>query len=208
MTMQRPAAAPSFQYDPLRRKTGRPSALNPETERALLDALRAGSSNADAARYVGITPVTLEKWIRRGEGKEPTRPATPEYVRLARLVDQAKAQVRVLVTGNIVARSRFDIQAALAWMRVHGGPEWTGAPPEADYSIDARDQSVNVIVLTPDQAPDFVKALITGRRATQDIADAKDVTPQPEPKQLTNGNRYTDLDSLRVEADDADRPGQ
>jgi hypothetical protein len=103
------------------RRPGRPTKLTPEAERRFLDCLRAGNYRTVCSRYAGLAPDTVEKWIKRGRGHSKDRPATPEYIRFVRLVDEAEAQPEVLVVGNIVARSAKDHNAGLAWLR--SGPK-------------------------------------------------------------------------------------
>lgn len=194
---------------PGRRKAGRPSALQPNIEADFLMALRGGNTYADAARYVGLAPTTIEKWLRRGRGVD-ARPATPEYVRFARLAAQAKAAAKVLVVGNLVARSRLDTQAALAWLR-HNDPEWRDDDPAPDEApgrlgpgavtnIDARHQEMQVLVLPPDAIPDFVHELLAQRREQQAGEVVEEQAPSI-PIRVNSGAR-TRLSALRVDSTD------
>ncbi len=47
----------------------RPSKLNPERTRALLDALRAGCFVPTACRAAGISRSTLRRWLERGQSR-------------------------------------------------------------------------------------------------------------------------------------------
>ncbi len=52
--------------------TGRPTSLTPETQAAIVDALRAGNYRVTAAAAAGVHRNTLINWERRGEeGEEP-----------------------------------------------------------------------------------------------------------------------------------------
>lgn len=148
------------------RPPGRPGYLTREVEERFMTALRAGNTITDAALYAGLKPDTVEKWLRRGRGVMRDRPATPEYVRFARLTEESRATARVFVVGNLVARTRTDTAAALAWLKRFGSAEWrdepvfTGQP--GGVSIDARQQ---VLVLPPEAVtPDLIHAVLEAKR--------------------------------------------
>jgi hypothetical protein len=176
-----PATPPTPTGAPLRQPTfipgqnrhpGRPSKLTPVVETKLMTALRAGQTIRGAARYAGLSPDTVERWIARGRGRDVNFPPKPEYIRLARLVDENQAHAALLVTGNLVARSRVDTRAAEVWLRGPANPEraeWLDdelppPPPTGDtnVSIDAREQTV--IVIPAGEVPDTVRALLARKR--------------------------------------------
>lgn len=202
------------QFPPGHRRPARPTLLTRETEKRYFYARRSGSSQADSARYAGISPVTVEKWIRRAKGLEPNRPPRPEYIRFWRMDEEAKAEVKILVVGNLVARSRLDHNAALAYLKVHGGPEWRGeGEPDAPSVpqlgsgqqasgptlIDQRDSTF--IVLPREAIPDLVHQLLDGRRREMVAANPINVTPAPElPRR--NGDSRAARQGLRVDSDE------
>ncbi len=72
-----------------------------------------------AAEAAGISARTFREWMERGEGRHPTRPATPKLRRFVRMIDRARAEARVAAEAGIyredpkfwlthVARSRPD----------------------------------------------------------------------------------------------------
>lgn len=201
---------------PGRRKAGRPKGLTPENEEKFLQAIRAGSSYAAAARYIGLSPRTVETWLRRGRGFGPA-PATQEYVRFVRLVQQARASLHVLVTGNLVARSRVDTAAALAILR-HIDPDWrddvlmdpdvlpAAGGPARVVNVDNRHQEMNVVVLPAGDVPDFVHALLERRRA--ELAATPEEEQEPSIPIRVNSGPRTRLSALRTDSgpdtDDAD----
>lgn len=149
-----------------------------------MTALRAGNSLADAARYAGLKPDTVEKWRRRGRGVA-NLPPTPEYVAFYRLSEESRAAARVYVVGNLVARTRVDTRAAEVWLRVHGGDEWRDEDahvpqPQQQTFIDAREQTMQMVVLPPEQVPDVVRQLLAQRR-TEMPPDPEIVTEEPRP---------------------------
>lgn len=201
-----PRAEPTWR--PGKRKGGRPSRLTSVVEAKYLQALRAGSSYTDAARFVGLNPVTVDRWRRRGRGADQL-PATPEYVRFVRLCDEARASVKVRLTGNLLERSRVDHHAALAMLR-HLDPEWRDDPLVNEdnvavttsggqvVSIDNRSQEMNVLVLSPGQIPDFVHDLLEQRRATVAAQPVEEMAPTI-PIRVNDGPR-TRLSVLRVDS--------
>ena len=91
------------------------------------------------------------------------RPATPDYVRFARMVDENRATAEVYVVGNIVARSRVDTEAGKFWLR-HSVPEWRDDEPTVPVStIDAR--QMDVVVIPAAQMDAIVHGLLDQRRA-------------------------------------------
>lgn len=200
---------PEPQFPPGHRRPSRPTLLTPEVEERYFFARRAGNSIADSARYAGLAPVTVEKWLRRARGMEPKRPPRPEFVRFYRMDEEARAEVKVLVVGNLVARSRLDHNAALAYLRVHGGPEWRNeglpdqptTPPQigpGPMLIDQRDSTF--IVLPREAVPDLVHQLLESRRQEIAAREPVNVTPAPElPRR--NGDSRAARDGLRVDAD-------
>jgi len=175
-----------------------------------MTALRAGNSIDDAAAYSGMNPDTVREWLYRGRGTDKDRPPRPEHVRFQRMVDEARATARVLVVGNIVARSRYDHHAGLSWLRAHGGPEWRGeeVPPEVSGQptmIDARQQ--NMIFMPADAMPELARQLVEARRRQHEqrlIADSTEAPAEQPRKVGNNGTRPTRLGNLRIEVDGSD----
>jgi hypothetical protein len=64
----------------------RPTKLTRTIQDALCWRLACGDFLTDACRSVGVAPSTVYEWLARGEGRHPTRPAAPRYVRFAEAV--------------------------------------------------------------------------------------------------------------------------
>ena len=114
------AVVPTYEH----RRPGKPSLLTRENQERFLIAIRAGNYREVAARMAGLNPHTVQGWIERGRGQKKNLPPTPEYVEFARLLDEAEAQAEGMVTGNVVARSRHDHNAGLAWLRTRYPQRW------------------------------------------------------------------------------------
>lgn len=198
---QERATPPGPTFTPGHRKPGRPTLLTPVIEDRFLGALQAGNTYTDAARACGLNPITVEKWLKRGRGHDPHRVPTHEYVRFARMAEEAKATAKVMVVGNVVARSRVDVEAAKVWL-AHEDPTWRPAalrgdvdePPALPSPIapaDAKNVTpinvehqentqTNVIVIEGGQVPEFIRDLLARKRAARPV--------EPEPVLLTERN--------------------
>lgn len=212
------------------RRPGRPTKLTPEVERRFLDCLRAGNYRTVCSAYSGLVPATVEKWIKRGRGTVGDRPATPEYIRFVRLVEEAEAASEVLVVGNLVARSKQDHNAGLAWL--NRGPaerraRWrpdrdrdddddempdgsprppmlaSGAPPALALPPGSvnYDQRQQVIVIARDQVPDVVSQLLVQQRADREAQRQAQAAATPTPE-APHDTRIARLDGLRADAAD------
>jgi hypothetical protein len=69
-----------------------PSKLTPAIQTAICNAVAAGVPLSRASILAGVDPATVNEWIRRGEGVNRRRPASPRFVSFARAVEKAKAQ--------------------------------------------------------------------------------------------------------------------
>ncbi|MFJ6771648.1 hypothetical protein ACIQOV_11880 [Kitasatospora sp. NPDC091257] len=102
-------------------RRGRRPALDPEVEKRLLDAVRAGVPVSDAAPMAGIHPSTVYRWLERGEQEQQRREAGLRARageqsfcefrdRFMRARSEGKAQLVLLVrkaaTGGHVVRER------------------------------------------------------------------------------------------------------
>lgn len=161
-----------------------------------MTALRAGASLIDASRYCGLNPATVEKWLQRGRGVDRDRPATPEYQRFARLVDENRAAVRVYVVSNVVKLSAKDPRAAEIWLKRYGGSEWRDDGPVPLPSgqttvIDNREQQMNVLVLDAEELPEVVRGILAAKRASRtDVPISDDID---EPHDGPSGTRDSGL---------------
>jgi hypothetical protein len=202
-----------------RRLPGRPSLLTPELEGRFVGMLLKGTYRTVAARACGLSPITVERWIKRGRGKDPTRPPFPEYVRFVRLVEQAEAMVESDVTGNIVHRSKYDHNAGLAWLRTRYPERWPRFPggeeeeyPEGHLPPPNRNppmetppaiaQQTNILVLNSEEWPELAHRLIAQQRSVQETAAAEAAANEPPLEEETDVGvpRHSRLSPLRAES--------
>ena len=103
---------------------GRPTKLTSEVEARIVKALKAGNRLSTAARFAGIHPATLHRWLQRG-ATEGTNPAEAPYREFAAQVDQAIAEAEVRDVTTISKATETDWRAA-AWRLAHRHPEQWG----------------------------------------------------------------------------------
>lgn len=197
-------------HDPVfaQRRPGRPALMPEEALQRFLTALRTGNTRKDAAIYAGLTDQSVKNWLWRGRGHDKSRPPTPEYVRFARMVEEAEVTAKILVTGNLVARARHDTGAALAWLQTRYPEDWPRNPmplepgdpgATAAVVIDNRDQRQQVVLLDASEYPELVARILAQRREARAIAEPTiPIAEEAAPR----GTRHPRLDALRVETDD------
>jgi hypothetical protein len=134
----------------------RPTALTPDVQGRVVDAIRGGVTLKEAAAYAGVTDRTILNWMRRGEeaaqgleaadelavaGECRDRPDR-EFVQFFRSVSAARAEVYLDAvatiqlairgtptrneTGEVVGWQRFPDWRAAAWFLEHGDPTQWG----------------------------------------------------------------------------------
>ena len=125
-----PAAARQLPSEPtyVGRRPGRPSMLTPENEQRFLLLIRAGNRLHTAAQAAGPSPRTVEDWIKRGRGRDPStpadarhRPLRPAVHRGARLCPRPGAE-------QPRGQDQLDHNAALAWLRSNFPDDWPRLP--------------------------------------------------------------------------------
>jgi len=88
----------------------------------LLAAIRRGNRLATAAQLAGLSPSTVEEWMRCGRGLD-ARPVTPTYMAFVEDVEQAQAEAEAEAVGAIRDAARRDWRAA-AWFLSNVSPDW------------------------------------------------------------------------------------
>src|SRR5262245_25423644 len=87
--------------------TGRPSALTPELQQRLCDAISAGNTRHDAAEYAGIGESTLRTWLAQGR-----RRRSAKFRALLQAVKKAEAHAVVRNVTMIQKAAATSWQAA------------------------------------------------------------------------------------------------
>lgn len=193
------------------RRPGRPSLLTPQVEEKYMMALRAGNYPDVAAQMCGLSPKTVERWLARGRGRDKNRPPAPEYIRFARMVDEAVAAAEVVVVGNVFNMSRSKPEAAKfflrnrhpeRWLRDRGydGDDLPPAPAPAAGPV-IEHTSTNVVVVPLEAFPEVTRQLLEQKRErrTERIASSRDPEPYDEAPPIAHDSRLSRA-GLRDEA--------
>ena len=96
------------------------SGPDPDTVARIADALRAGNSRSDAARYGGIPPKLLGVWLRKGERGEAGFAEVFEVL-------QAAEQAAVVGATSVVTKAikNGDWKAATWWLERRRPAQWS-----------------------------------------------------------------------------------
>lgn len=151
-------------------RRGRPPLLDPRRRQTFLAAIRAGNRLQVAARFAGISPSTVEEWVRRGQGRDSVRPKTPFHVQLVEDIENAKADAEVYALAIIRAAMREDPKWAV-WFLENTDPYWRqrrvppSPPVVAQLPADPGTlaQTSNVIVISRED----LKAIASQRLLAQ-----------------------------------------
>ena len=106
------------------RRRGRHIACPPGQEERFLRLLREGMPRGTAARMCGLSPETVNGWVKRGRGADRRRRPRPEDVAFARLVDQAEAIAEGEITASLVQLSRRSVPAAMKFLSTRYPDRW------------------------------------------------------------------------------------
>ena len=135
--------------------------LNPERQARIVEALTNGNYIETSARYAGITPAGMYKWINRGneerqriaDGEKPRLTETI-FVDFVEAVEKARAQAEMRNVGLIQKAAMDGTWQASAWYLERSYPkrwgrsdrvEHTGAdggPVEVSVSLDELESKV------------------------------------------------------------------
>jgi len=130
--------------------------LTPEVAQTILAYIEAGAWDYIAAEMAGVSARTVREWVRRGEGKDPDRPPTPELAEFALNWRAAKAKARG-VREMQVADTRPGYWLEHTARSEPGRPGW-GAPLPG--SEDEEMASSPAPEPTAEELQDFFDALL------------------------------------------------
>jgi len=133
---------------PVRRpiRVGRETKLTPELAKKICDLIRGGNHLSVAARANGVAEETVNIWIRKGRGEDPSVPRSAMYRQFAADVDSALAGGEA--TAVLHWRSAFpkDWHASRDWLRTMYPERW--AQDVNSQQSAAAAAAVNVTVNT------------------------------------------------------------
>jgi transposase len=100
--------------------TGRPSALTPEVQRRVCEAIAAGNTRHDAAEYAGVGASTVRCWLARGR-----RQSRGKFQAFLAAVKKAEADAVVRNVAIIQNAAKTKWQAAAWWLERKRGEDWS-----------------------------------------------------------------------------------
>jgi len=138
-----------------RRKKGRPTALTPTIQALIVRLVKAGNYGNVAARWAGISPDTMSRWLHR--------PGEP-YESFRRAIEEADAAAEVELVDRIVRAADADPRHA-QWLLARKHPERWAARESLTVAHPDGDEGVVVKHVVVWEHPD-------------PVVDARDVTTE------------------------------
>jgi hypothetical protein len=135
-----------------RLRPGRPSRLNSEVVGRYLMAIRAGNFREPAARFAGIGPATMYRWMR-----DPR----PEYAAFRMALLQCEAEVEVEVIGNLMRLSRTCTRAGRFLLERRWPERWGPRRPlqPAEETRETRPGLSETVRLDEERFPEIAARL-------------------------------------------------
>ena len=106
---------------PTKKRGGRPTKLNAQVSKKIVEAILAGATYEAASQYAGITYQTFLNWMEQGRAE-----TAGLYFEFFGTVEQANARAQVLFAKRIKSAAADDWRAA-AWMLERRYPKAYGA---------------------------------------------------------------------------------
>lgn len=140
----------------------RPSKLTEERAEAILNALRLGVTQENAARYGGVHPATYHRWLEEG-GKDD---ADEKYREFRQAVEKARAEAEVRNVAIIADAAKRGTWQAAAWFLERSFPrQWSKTSRTELTGADGGPVSVSV---DPEALESRIAALIAKRQRGED----------------------------------------
>ena len=111
---------------------GRPSKLNAETQKAIIDAIAVGATYETAAGAAGVDYTTFNNWMKWGLEK-----GHGIYFQFFNACERAKQAARLKFTKVITkAAADGDWRAALEYLKRHDAASWGDKNSETLLNVD------------------------------------------------------------------------
>lgn len=143
-----------------------PSKLNEERANAILDALRIGVTQENAARYAGIHPATYYRWLEEGSRDD----ADDQYKQFKVDVDKARAEAEVRNVAIIADAAKRGTWQAAAWFLERSMPKSWSATRKTE--VTGADGGPVALSVDPETLDSRLAAIIAKRRAAEEAGDA------------------------------------
>ena len=119
---------------------GRPLAITPEIENALLQHLRDGQSVEDACVLAGISRTSYQKYLAKGKEEE-----TGYFAELAQRIYRAKAEFRKGLVDKLVKHEGLRPADYIAILERQDRQNW--APPKQSLEVEGELRGSNTTVI-------------------------------------------------------------
>ena len=129
----------------------------------ITEALQGGNTRRTAAAYAGISPRTLQRWLKRGREEDEG-----EYVDLLRHVEMAEADATVCMVAAVMKAAQSGEWRAAAWWLERRYPDDWGRRPRTVVA-DEENRLVNFVVQIGGDADG--KHAVSATNATHDDLD-------------------------------------
>jgi transposase len=100
--------------------TGRPTALNPDVQRCICEAITAGNTRHDAAEYAGVGESTIRSWLAKGR-----RQRRGKFRAFLAAIKKAEADAVVRNVAIIQKAAGRTWQAAAWWLERKRSEDWS-----------------------------------------------------------------------------------
>jgi hypothetical protein len=115
--------------------------IGPEVQAELTKVLRLGNFRVSAARYAGVTPRSLKRWMQLGKSRHGS-----EYESFRSAVLKAEQDAEVGCVAQVILGARDDPRHAEWWLIRRHGDKWNpGGPPDAQAPEPAQGEFVEGI---------------------------------------------------------------
>jgi hypothetical protein len=160
----------SSSLTPAQPARGRPSAFNPDRAEKLINAIRGGAYQKQAAEHAGISYNTLRRWLIKAQSEE----ATPELIEFAAAIEKANADAEVAAVAKIRSIGNEGNWQALAWWLERRHPERWAKSDTARVEIVGMGEGHRGQIAGVDLTSAGIAALAR-RLATQAEEDEQDI---------------------------------
>lgn len=119
----------------------RKTKLNPEVQRKICDALRAGNTRRASAQYVGIDERTFYNWMSRGENPELRRDGEPKkseepFIQFFQAVTRAESECEVWHVANLKKHAADDWRASVEWLKRRKRDDWSEKQYQSNTTLN------------------------------------------------------------------------
>lgn len=129
----------------------RKTALTPDVQKRICDALRAGNTRRAAALYGGIAESTFYLWMTRGKDPRMTKKGEPykedvPFMEFMEAVTRAEADCEVWHVANIKKQAEGDWRASVEWLKRRRRDDWSEQHRIDHTTAGEKLDTINVVI--------------------------------------------------------------